>query len=399
VVDVSGSMAGTSIEQVKQALHALLKWLTPNDRFNLIAFESTYDQLFEEVQVATRANLWIARKFVDKLKADGGTEILPALRVALQPKADPERFRQLIILTDGSIGNEQRILQDIHQYLGRKRLFTIGIGSAPNSHFMREAAVLGRGTFTYIGTQSETAERMLALFKKLERPAVTDVELGWHTPALLEQAEVYPTILPDLYHGEPVTFTAKLPNIPRDQLHGTLVLTGNQGNTSWNHEVRLARVPPVSGISKLWARHKIAQLMNDQRRGVMTAEEAKSRIVEIALDHHLVSRWTSLVAVDKTVVRPQGATLTTHHLATNLPAGWTFEKVFRPRTQLSVLVKNQRPTPAQSMPVVNPATLVALSLSHGATWTAFHVWLGCGLLLSGLLLLYFSSINRRAIRT
>ena len=131
----------------------------------------------------------------------------------------------------------------------------------------------------------------------------------------------------------------------------------------------------------------------------VATEKGKSHIVDLALRHHLVSRLTSLVAVDKTVVRPQGATLKTHHLASNLPAGWKFDKVSKPRPKFTFLVKNHLPSPDQSMVVVNPATLVALSLSHGATWTAFHVWLGCGLLLSGLFLLYLSYINRRDLRT
>ena len=67
------------------------------------------------------------------------------------------------------------MFEDIARQLGDQRLFTIGIGSAPNSYFMRKAAELGRGSFTYIGDVSEVGERMKELLRKLEEPAVTDI--------------------------------------------------------------------------------------------------------------------------------------------------------------------------------------------------------------------------------
>ena len=121
-----------------------------------------------------------------------------------------DRLRQVIFLTDGAVGNEERLFAAIHERLGDSRLFTIGIGSAPNSHFMREAARLGRGTFTYIGEPREVKEKMAALFAKLESPALADVRL--ELPGAGD-AEIVPAPIPDLYAGEPVivALRAKVP--------------------------------------------------------------------------------------------------------------------------------------------------------------------------------------------
>src|SRR5262249_59629978 len=61
------------------------------------------------------------------------------------------------------------------------------------------------------------------------------------------------------------------------------------------------------------------------------ADEADKRILALALDHHLVTRLTSLVAVDRTPSRPEGARLTQAEIPLNLPAGWEFDKVFGPQ--------------------------------------------------------------------
>ena len=177
VLDNSGSMHGASIEQAKAALKLALDRLQPGDTFNVIRFNHTTDAVFSTAQAATAANLATATRYVGRIKADGGTEMLPAMRQALDGGEHPGRLRQVIFLTDGAVGNEAELFAAIHDRLGDSRLFTIGIGSAPNSHFMREAARLGRGTFTYIGSINEVREKMVALFAKLESPALTDVEI------------------------------------------------------------------------------------------------------------------------------------------------------------------------------------------------------------------------------
>lgn len=148
VLDRSGSMGGASIEQVQAALMLALARLRPADHFNIIRFNHTTDRLFEGAQPADSRNLATARRYVDAIRADGGTEMLPALELALDEGERSDRLRQVIFLTDGAVGHEARLFGAIRARLGDSRLFTIGIGSAPNSHFMREAARLGRGTFT-----------------------------------------------------------------------------------------------------------------------------------------------------------------------------------------------------------------------------------------------------------
>lgn len=400
LVDVSGSMAGTSLAQVKEALAHILSRLTPDDCFNLITFASDSDHVFDTVRPGTSANVEVARRFVEGLQADGGTELLPALQSTLQTSTDPDRLTQVILLTDGAIGNEAQVFEAIHRELGGKRLFTIGIGSAPNSHFMREAAELGRGTFTYIGNVDETKERMLAVFQKLAHPAVTDLALCWPafgSDAGLNRMDIYPSVLPDLYMGESVTFTARVPKALRERLREPLTLAGNLGTQSWEKELTWDRVTTAEGISKLWARQKIARVLSEQRKGMLDSEAAKQHIIALALQHRLVTQHTSLVAVEQVITRPVGQPLATRHLATNLPAGWRFEKVLPERGTPGM--RQPRPAPAQIMAAVNPAMLVAMALPQTATAAPMHLHIGAGLLfVCGLLAMTLNRFNRTGCR-
>ena len=319
VIDVSGSMHGQSIEQARAALRLALGRLKPADTFNVISFNDRTASLFAGAAPATRDNARYADRWVAALRAQGGTEMLPALRLALDGQERAGRLRQVIFLTDGAVGNEAQLFAAIRERLGASRLFTVGIGSAPNAHFMREAARLGRGTFTFIGSTAEVQERMGALFRKLEAPALTDVTLALPAEA---GAEVLPSPIPDLYAGEPVLVALRARTLP-----GRAVLRGRLGALEWERTLALAPESEGAGLAAHWARAKIAALLDGRRAGV-AEDEVRRAVVEVALAHGLVSRYTSLVAVDVTPVRPDDARLWTHALETNLPEGWDYTAVF-----------------------------------------------------------------------
>src|SRR5258708_26914523 len=128
--------------------------LQPNNRFNVIGFDDSMDVLFGSSVPGDAEDIRRATAFVDALRADGGTEMVPAMRAALTDpgNGDANYVRQVVFLTDGAIGNEQQLFDTITAMRGRSRVFMVGIGSAPNTFLMTRAAELGRGTFTHIGS-------------------------------------------------------------------------------------------------------------------------------------------------------------------------------------------------------------------------------------------------------
>jgi Ca-activated chloride channel homolog len=320
VLDTSGSMAGASIRQAKEALLLALERLQPADRFEVIEFNSAAQALFGSPRDATRENVRRAVHWVASLDARGGTEMAQALKLALNGR-EPEtgRVRQVIFLTDGAVGNEEALFALLRERLGGSRLFTIGIGSAPNSHFMTRAAQLGRGTFTYIGRIEEVGARMGELFAKLEAPVLKGLEVHWPHGV---QVEAWPARLPDLYAGEPVVIAAAL-----DRLQGEVRLVGERDGRRWEAELPLARNAPAEGMGSLWAREKVNALMASLRDGAAETE-VRARVIELATAHRLVTRYTSFVAVDRTPVRPRDEAMKSAALPTLLPEGWEYDKVF-----------------------------------------------------------------------
>jgi len=389
VLDISGSMSGASIEQAKAALGLAIDRLSPRDRFNLVIFNHAASALFHTPGAADPEQRTMARQFVEALEADGGTEMAPALTLALAGDAPSGYLRQVVFLTDGSVGNETELFDIIDDGLGDARLFTIGIGSAPNSYFMVKAAETGRGTFTHIGKAEEVNERMTALFAKLESPAMTDLAMSWPdglTPTVSR------AVLPDLYTGEPVMLSARVA-----RLDGALSITGMRDGVPWQAALDLDDAAPAKGIATLWARDRIDALMHQDRTETDPAA-IRDGVIETALKHHLVSKYTSLVAVDVTPSRPADAPLASGKLPHNLPHGWDFDKVFgeakrplpaTPREQDASL-----PQPTLASAEGTPGVGVGVALPQGATPATMQVLIGLLLLLLATLMFGLRRIRR-----
>lgn len=329
IIDTSGSMHGASIEQARKALLFGLARLTPGDSFNVIEFNSAHRALFESPQLLSPDSYRDAIAFVESLRANGGTEMRGAIEHALSAAPRDDVLNQIVFLTDGAVSDEDDMLALIEQKIGRRRLFTIGIGSAPNSHFMRKAAEMGRGSFTYIGELNEVERKMARLFAKLSRPMLTDLSIRFDGAQPLE-----PVRLPgELYGGEPVIVRARFAQAPVGA-----VLSASRGNGAVFESRSRAIDAPNSGLHLLWARDTAERLGDQIRAGAARGQPTdglRARVVELGLAHHLVTPYTSLVAVDVTATRPHGLPLHTEKVGLRLPHGWSHAAVFGADGQLS----------------------------------------------------------------
>ena len=340
IIDTSGSMEGASISQARAALLDGMQKLGSNDTFNIIEFNSGARALFPQSVPATTSYINSANKFIRGLDANGGTNMKPALALALQGYAIPGSLKQVVFITDGAVGNEAELFNDIAFWLGDTRLFTVAIGSAPNSYFMRKAAEIGRGTYTHIGKMNQVASEMNYLWDRIERPALSDICVDWG-----QDAESYPDVIPDLYAGEPLWLTAKFDSLP-----DSVTLCGHFGDRGWQQTVSLNSVPNSEIVATLWAKTRLAALEDSLLFGV-PPEKVRQAITELALEHRLLSRYTSMVAVDKTPIRFPEEPLASQQLASLMPAskasqlqfantatGWQWQLLFSAISLLGVLM-------------------------------------------------------------
>ncbi len=327
IIDSSGSMSGNSMQQAKQSLQQALHNIESHELFNIIEFDDTTHRLFETSQIMNQANLDLAYRFINKIEANGGTNIRSAIDSALTRPNSPH-LRQIVFLTDGSVGNEAEIFSLIHKKLGNNRLFTIGIGHAPNRYFMHKAAEAGRGSFTAITQSQQIQPALNKLFIKLRYPLLKDIQLIAQN---IDDIESFPSYIPDLYHGEPLFISYRTKKnhttpitIQGDNQHFhwnmTLPKTAQQNSFSKKHSASLHPVP--LGIAKYWARMKIDTIKREQHMNQIHSSKARESILRTALEFGLVSDYTSLVAVDHTPENIQG-NLKSLQLANRLPAGWS----------------------------------------------------------------------------
>ncbi|MGA3091397.1 MAG: marine proteobacterial sortase target protein [Terriglobales bacterium] len=323
MIDVSGSMAGTSIEQARGALLQALDRLSANDRFGILAFSSGYREFAPEPLAATSSNLRAAREYVQGLSAGGGTEMLPALVHLMRKPQTPGTMRHIILMTDGDLGNEEEIFASLRSDLGNARLYTVAVGSAPNLFLATKMAQFGRGTFTHIADINEITEQMTRLFDSIDSPVLSDVKLSFEG---VEAADVYPDHLPDLFLGQPLLIYGRIAK----GRAGTLHLTARAGNEPYEAVIRFDASQSTfhPGVTTLWARQHVEDLMDRWRQSDENErQELRASVIAHAIRYRLVTRFTSLVAVEQVVVNAGGHSETAA-VPTELPDGWQMDKVF-----------------------------------------------------------------------
>ncbi len=310
IIDTSGSMRGDPMDQARRSLLFALEKLRPGDRFNVIEFNHRTQALFDQPVAATNANIHRASRFVENLRAGGGTVMGPSLNKAMS-YAEREGFiRQIVFITDGLIHNEDEVSAQVRREIGNSRLFNVGIGHGVNSQFLTDLARYGRGTYTRIADLDQINQRMGELIVQLGTPVLHDIELHW--PG---EAEIYPSRIPDLYTGEPLVVSAR-----GEQLMGDVLVTGLSDGRPWQQKIPMESFQLAGGVAAHWARAGLRSRLDERFNGADPGLIRES-VLDLALEYQLLSPFTSLVAVDQTPRRTRQAALRRHDLPTDLPHG------------------------------------------------------------------------------
>jgi Ca-activated chloride channel family protein len=323
VVDVSGSMQGPSIEQAREALAAAVRRLRPEDRFNILAFNEAQQLFLPEPRHADELTVESALAWIGGLRADGGTLIHPALMraVTMMDESAAAHGRRIVFLTDGAVANEAELLDGLARRLRGVRLHTIGIGSAPNTYLMRKMAGVGLGLSCFIADRSRAGATMERFLERLERPVMEAVRIDFEAAGL---EQVLPDTPPDLHAGRPLVISAKLAG---DGV-GEPLRVGGYTRDGWSERGVGIRVEaaPDSGVAYRWARARVESLMDLLHEGADPAM-VRDEVLALALRFGLVTRYTSLVAVEQ---RPTAlGDARTLRSAAVLPAGGTTDPLKR----------------------------------------------------------------------
>ncbi|HKS56079.1 MAG TPA: VIT and VWA domain-containing protein [Steroidobacteraceae bacterium] len=303
IVDVSGSMHGFPLDVTKELMRNLLTGLRPTDTFNVMLFSGGSEVLADAPLPATGENVRRGVAFIDSQSGSGSTELLPALKRALALPGGDDRARSIVVATDGYVTVETEAFDVIRGSLGQANLFAFGIGAGVNRYLIEGMARVGQGEPFVVTSEGEAAERAEALRRYIEAPVLTKARLS---ATGFEVYDLEPPGIPDVLAQRPVIVFGKW----RGRRTGQLTLRGLAGDGPFERSFDLSKVRPApnnAALSYLWARGRIARLDDYQR--LENDPERVKEITQLGLDYHLLTAYTSFIAVDQVVrnTRPEDA--------------------------------------------------------------------------------------------
>jgi Ca-activated chloride channel family protein len=361
VLDTSGSMSGFPIEKAKETMKLALDSLYPADTFNLITFAGDTHILFPEPVPATRANLQKAQDFLASRSGGGGTEMMKAIKAALDPSDAQGHVRIVCFMTDGYVGNDMEIISEVKNH-PNARVFAFGIGSSVDRFLLDKMAEQGRGEVEYVALSDDGSASARRFHERVRNPLLTDISLEWNG---LPVADVYPQRIPDLFGAKPVILTGRYTAAGT----GVVRLKGKMSGRDFVREIPVAFPETKTQhdvLAPLWARSRIDDLMgqdfNGMQQGTMRPD-LKETITNIGLEYRLMTQYTSFVAVEEMIVT-DGGTPRRIDVPVEVPEGVSREGVFGEKDNAGNVVSNEKSVGffalAKSSPVsvaqMNPGT-------------------------------------------
>ncbi len=267
VIDISGSMSGQKLVQAKAAGVQFLNSLERGDRFRLIAFSSDVRDWRGEWSSVNEESIRSATRFLEELRATGGTNIDGAMAAALSADSPRGRLPLVLLLTDGAptVGetNADAIARNAADLRGKARVFTFGIGADVNAALMEQLALQGRGTATFVRPQESVERAVGVVASRLTSPVATDVSVrleGVRLYATQPQGQI------DIFAGQDLVVLARYTG-RADWTTLSVEGRGPDGPVRWTQRVRVPeRSSENAFVGRLWAVQRIGWLSAERRR-------------------------------------------------------------------------------------------------------------------------------------
>lgn len=325
VVDTSGSMNGFPIDKSKEVMRMALSSMNPRDTFNIITFAGDTHILFPEPVPATEENVRRAQQFLEGRRGSGGTEMMKAIRAALDPSDNQKNVRVVAFLTDGYVGNDMEIVAEIQKHKNA-RVFSFGIGSSVNRFLLDKMAEHGRGEVEYVSLQDDGSAAARRFYERIRNPLYTDIQIDW---AGLPVTDVYPKRIPDLFSAKPVVIHGRYTGAARGALRISGLMAGRTVTRTVNIDLA-ANEPRHDVLASLWARTRIEALMSQDYAGAQNGnmnDEVRNQVTKLGLEFRLMTQFTAFVAVEERVTN-EGGKVRRIEVVVDMPEGVNHRGVF-----------------------------------------------------------------------
>ena len=299
VLDTSGSMSGTKIEQAKNALKFCINGLNEEDKFDIIAFSSEINRFKGELIPVNSDNTAAAINFIDSIVASGGTNINDALLDAL--KLEPST---VVFITDGKPTVGTTDMEDILSNIGKvskdTRIFVFGVGYDVNTHLLDKISEQNSGISEYVRPEEDIEVKVSNFYAKIKNPILSDLTIDFGGIDVIDR---YPKTLPDLFKGSQLILFGRY----RGDGDAVIKLTGEIGDEEKTHtyEVYFPRIDSENTfIPRLWATRKIGYLLDEIRLNGED-QELIDEIITLSTTYGIITPYTSfLIEIDTNLDRP-----------------------------------------------------------------------------------------------
>ena len=345
VIDSSGSMRGFPIEKAKKTMRMCIEQMNPNDTFNLVSFSGGLGYCFSGPVPNSAENRRKAFEYLDGLEGSGGTEMMPAIRTALEGQNDGKRLRAVCFMTDGFIGNDMAILDAIQKNARTARVFSFGVGNGVNRFLIEGMARAGRGAAEVVTLESDGDAAAKRFHERTQNPVLTDITVDFGNLPV-EEVLPDPEAIPDLFSSQPVVLKGRY----HGSAQGSITIRGNTAAGPYERTVAVdlpAAAAEHDMLAPLWARARIDWLMDRDWLGIQQGHpEAKNKeaITQLGLNFSLVTQFTSFVAVEEKVIT-EGGQPKKIDVPVEMTDGVSYEGVFGAQPEMA---KMASPSPMMS---------------------------------------------------
>ncbi|HKP88218.1 MAG TPA: VIT domain-containing protein [Blastocatellia bacterium] len=300
VLDTSGSMSGEKIDKARAALKFGVESLSARDRFNIISF-SGEDHLMKAALIeADTAGKQAGLKFIENLRAEGGTNINDVLVSAFKQFQPGERPQMVVFLTDGQptvgVKDAKEILKNAGEAnRANVRLFSFGVGYDVNTNLLDKLSADNRGASDYIEPQEDLEVKVSNFFARVNYPVLSDLKLDFGG---LETELIYPRATGDLFKNSQLILVGRYKNSVNS---ATVRLTGKMGARQQTFAFANQSFPAERSdnqfLPRLWATRRVGYLLEQVRLNGENAE-LKDEITQLGTRYGIVTPYTSFLVTE-----------------------------------------------------------------------------------------------------
>jgi Ca-activated chloride channel family protein len=203
VLDRSGSMSGSKIDNLRDATMQVIDLLQPQDYLSVIFFNNRHEVAFPSQQIGDPTQRAGLKTNVARLSAGGGTNMAPAMEAGLAElrkqmsftggaPAQGGQVNRLVLLTDGITEKEKRCLDQAEQAARIGVPITaLGIGKDWNDKLMQEIGKVSGGDSDYISSAEQIRNHFTRTVQQMQAVALQRVSMNLRPALGIEVRSVY----------------------------------------------------------------------------------------------------------------------------------------------------------------------------------------------------------------